>query len=418
MSQRETQGDLFRRALVQSTRALAGKEELEVTFGAEGPRMTQGRIVLPHPPRHLNTEEAARIRGAADALALRLAYHDDASHKAVSPPGANAREVFDAVEDQRVQAIGANALAGVGSNLEAALIDKYERKGFMRMADRASAPMADALAMMLRERLTGRAPPDVAKGVVNIWRAEIEAKAGAVLNKLAAAKDDQKQFAQISKQLIRALDMGDELGEQDAEDDESQESDDEPQPDSSDDGDQQQEEEMSSESQGAQQDDSDDDKGQAAKEIEQQLDENEESDADDEAARPMRPQSRNNGDAAGAEAVEWIHAQDAPIARDQSGSSTLPLVAFEGGWGDWILGAGAMTSAVSERAHRYDADKAQIVLLIFPSLGPGLVDDARAFERFEASQHHLAHAQRSSLLSPAAPDSLSRWLARASRSSP
>ena len=92
MSQRETQGDLFRRALVQSTRALAGKEELEVTFGAEGPRMTQGRIVLPHPPRHLNTEEAARIRGAADGLALRLAYHDDAQHKAVSPPGANARE--------------------------------------------------------------------------------------------------------------------------------------------------------------------------------------------------------------------------------------------------------------------------------------------------------------------------------------
>ncbi|HVY04053.1 MAG TPA: cobaltochelatase subunit CobT [Caulobacterales bacterium] len=316
MSHRESQSDLFRRALVQSTRALAGQEELEVSFGAEGPRLTQGRIVLPHPPRHLNTEEAARIRGAADNLALRLAYHDDAAHKAVSPPGANARELFDAVEEQRVQAIGANALAGVGANLEAALIDKYERKGFMRMADRASAPMADALALLLRERLTGRAPPDVAKGVVNIWRAEIEAKAGPVLNKLAAARDDQKQFAQLSKQLIRALDMGDELGEQDAEEDDSQESDDEPQPDSSDDGDQENEEESSAEAQGAQQDDGEDREGQAAQEIEQEINPDEQSDADDEAARPVRQQPRGGDGASGAYKV-FTRAHDEIVPAEQ-----------------------------------------------------------------------------------------------------
>nr|HRK63706.1 cobaltochelatase subunit CobT [Terricaulis sp.] len=75
MSAKETPTELFKRSLAQTTRALAGAdEELEVAFGAEGPRLSPGRIVLPHPPRTLSDTDAERIRGQADALALRLAH--------------------------------------------------------------------------------------------------------------------------------------------------------------------------------------------------------------------------------------------------------------------------------------------------------------------------------------------------------
>src|SRR5258706_5020882 len=52
------------------------------------------------------------------------------------------------------------------------------------------------------------------------------------------------------------------------------------------------------------------------------------------------------------DSVEWLHAAGAPVARDQSGSSTVPMIAVEGAWGDYVIGAGVMTSAVSERALR------------------------------------------------------------------
>src|SRR5260221_8537706 len=52
------------------------------------------------------------------------------------------------------------------------------------------------------------------------------------------------------------------------------------------------------------------------------------------------------------DSIEWLHVAGSPVARDQSGSSAMPMIAAEGGWGDWVIGAGAMTSAVAERALR------------------------------------------------------------------
>ncbi|MCC6788516.1 MAG: cobaltochelatase subunit CobT, partial [Hyphomonadaceae bacterium] len=182
MSAKESPAELFKRSLAQTTRALAGaEEELEVTFGAEGPRLSPGKIVLPHPPRVISDPEAERIRGQADGLALRLAHHDEREHARLRPQGAEARAVFDAVEDMRVQALGANALKGVSNNLTAALSDSLERRGAARMQDRTLAPLADAVALMVRERLTGLAPPANATALVDAWRADIEKSAGADL---------------------------------------------------------------------------------------------------------------------------------------------------------------------------------------------------------------------------------------------
>ena len=125
MAAKETPAELFKRALAQSTRALAGaEEELEVTFGAEGPRLAPGKIVLPHPPRVISDTGSRALRGQADALALRLAHHDERAHARMRPQGAEARAVFDAVEEMRVQALGANAMKGVANNLTAALTDQ------------------------------------------------------------------------------------------------------------------------------------------------------------------------------------------------------------------------------------------------------------------------------------------------------
>jgi cobaltochelatase CobT len=317
VTHKETPTELFKRALVQSTRALAGVEELEVSFGAEGPRQAPGRIVLPHPPRHLTTEEAARLRGAADGMALKLAHHDAEAHASQRPPGSHAREMYDAAEEMRCQALGANALKGVSDNLTAALVDKYERKGFSRMEDRTSAPLADALAMMVRERLTGQAPPDVAKGVTNIWRAEIEAKAGGTLNKLAANVTDQRVFARLSRDLIRDLDLGDELGEEDAQEDRDSEAPEQPpQPDSSQDGEQDSEQSAQTEMQAAESD-SEDSEAQAEIDADQEENPSEESDEGEDGDRPIRPNFRPEPDDPNAQYKVFSRAHDEIVQAEQ-----------------------------------------------------------------------------------------------------
>ncbi|MEZ5994481.1 MAG: cobaltochelatase subunit CobT, partial [Hyphomonadaceae bacterium] len=223
MSARETPTELFKRSLSQATRALAGaEEELEVTFGAEGPRLSPGKIVLPHPPRVITESEAERIRGQADGLALRLAHHDEREHARLRPASADARVVFDAVEEMRVQALGANAMKGVAGNLTAALTDALERRGAARVKDRASAPLADAVALIVRERLTGLAPPANAKGLVDAWRGEIERSAGADLDRLTAAAGSQHDFAMVMRDVLTDLGIGDDLTAQEADDEQTE----------------------------------------------------------------------------------------------------------------------------------------------------------------------------------------------------
>ena len=110
--------DRFRTVLAGAARAIARDPDAEVMFasdGAEGSGKV-ARVVSPGPS--LDTRLVAEARGAADALALRLRFHDSALHAARSPHvEGDARLVFDALETARVEALGAKAMAGVRSNL-------------------------------------------------------------------------------------------------------------------------------------------------------------------------------------------------------------------------------------------------------------------------------------------------------------
>ena len=149
----------FKRALAHAARSLAEQPDLEVVFSSDGPSLEGHRAVLPNPPRDLPPAEAARIRGLADQMALRLAHHDAAAHARLRPYNSAGAELFEAVEQARVEAIGSNALGGVRQNLNALLVSQLEKKGLTRAADRTSVPLAEALALLVREREGARWTP-------------------------------------------------------------------------------------------------------------------------------------------------------------------------------------------------------------------------------------------------------------------
>jgi cobaltochelatase CobT len=214
---KEAPNEPFKRAVTGCLRAIARQPELEVTFAAERPGMAGGKARLPEPPRKLTAADAAIVRGHADALALRLACHDNAVHRRLMPGGAQARAVFEAVEQARVEAIGARRMQGVANNLTAMLEDKFHRGKFGEVTDRADAPIEEALAMLVRERLTGEAPPPAARRIVELWRSFIEGRAGRDLDQLEDMIDDQRKFGRAVHDLLDSLDMGDERSDEDDE---------------------------------------------------------------------------------------------------------------------------------------------------------------------------------------------------------
>ena len=189
-------------------RAIARQPELDVSFAAERPGLVGGKARLPEPPRKLTRQDAAIVRGHADAAALKLACHDPAVHRRLIPGGQQARAVFEAVEQARVEAIGSKRMIGVKSNLSAMLDDKFHRGKFDEITDRADAPIEDAVSLMVRERLTGEAPPPAARKLVDLWRPFIEERAGRGLDGLNGLVEDQRKFGDAVHDLLESLDMG------------------------------------------------------------------------------------------------------------------------------------------------------------------------------------------------------------------
>jgi cobaltochelatase CobT len=205
---KESPTEPFKRAVTGCLRAIARKPDLEVSFAAERPGVVGGKARLPEPPRKLTRQEAAIVRGHADAIALKLACHDPGVHRKLVPGGQQARAVFDAIEQARVEAIGARRMAGVATNLSAMIDDRFHRGKFDEVSDRADAPIEEALAMMVRERLTGMTPPPAAKRVVELWRPLIEDRAGRSLDKLERLIENQARFGDAIHDLLDNLDMG------------------------------------------------------------------------------------------------------------------------------------------------------------------------------------------------------------------
>jgi cobaltochelatase CobT len=205
---KESPAEPFKRAVTGCLRAIARKSDLDVSFAAERPGLVGGKVRLPEPARKLTREDAAIVRGNADSIALKLACHDAAVHRRLLPGGQQARAVFDAVEQARVEAIGARRMLGVKNNLAAMIDDRFHRGKFDEVTDRADAPIEEAIAMMVRERLTGQPPPPAAKKLVDLWRPFIEDRAGRGLDKLERLVENQRKFGDAVHDLLEQLDMG------------------------------------------------------------------------------------------------------------------------------------------------------------------------------------------------------------------
>src|SRR6202789_2639478 len=204
---KEAPTEPFKRAVSVCLRAISGKNDLEVSFAAERPGLAGGKARLPEPPRRLNEREAAIVRGHADSIALRLACHDPAVHRRLAPRGQQARAVVEAGEQARVQAVRRRRMGGVAKNLAAMLDDRFHRGKFDDISERADAPIEDALAMMVRERLTGETPPAAARKLVDLWRPLIEERAGRDLDRLERVLTDQRRFGGVVPHPLRCLDI-------------------------------------------------------------------------------------------------------------------------------------------------------------------------------------------------------------------
>jgi cobaltochelatase CobT len=199
--------ETFRQVLAGTARAIAQEPELELGFTSDAPTAQGKSVKVPLPGRTLPEREVAEARGYADAAALKLRHHIAALHARGTPLDETARAVFNAAEQARVEALGARAMAGVRANLARATESRMRTDPIGRARDASEVPLSTAVALMIRERLTGELPPEAAQGGLELVSAWIEEKAGADLDALGLAIDDQGAFAALATKVLQDLEL-------------------------------------------------------------------------------------------------------------------------------------------------------------------------------------------------------------------
>jgi cobaltochelatase CobT len=199
--------DAFKSVLTGTARALAHEPEVELAFTADAPSQVGKNFRVPMPGRSLSLEQVSEARGFADAMALRLRHHSAAVHSLHRPADPVAGAVFDAVESARVEALGARAMAGVRANLNYATEMRMRSDPITRAQAADEVPLSSAIGLLVRERLTGDAPPASVRGGLDMVRGWIEEKGGEDIDALGLALDDQAAFAMLAQKLLVDLEL-------------------------------------------------------------------------------------------------------------------------------------------------------------------------------------------------------------------
>ncbi len=209
--------DLIKRVTEATLKAVSARDDVSVSFApgahglAIGPEGGQAR--LPAPSRQFDGEDLNVLRGEADAAALRLRYHDETLYRQQVPQEAGSASLFDAAEQARVEALGARQLAGVAKNLHEFHDADCRDKGYHQASDREMSQMTDAVALLLREKLSGTPVPASGKPLADLWRGWVDEKIGKQMSTLQRQIHDQEAFGDSLKDILDLLDLSPETSE-------------------------------------------------------------------------------------------------------------------------------------------------------------------------------------------------------------
>ncbi|WP_435138122.1 cobaltochelatase subunit CobT [Pseudopelagicola sp. nBUS_19] len=220
--------DPFKKALAEATKVMANDPELSVTYTVDPAGLSGESMRLPQVSRRMSRDEVLLARGTADALALQRKYHDDGTHARYAPQSGIARELYEAMETARCEAMGARDMPGTASNIDVKISHEANGRGYGDITSTDEAPLPVAAGYLIRQLATGRDLPPAAANIMELWRGFIEQNSGAHLDKLQDMVSDQRGFAKFARQIIEDLGYGDQLGEDPDElDDEQQDESDE-----------------------------------------------------------------------------------------------------------------------------------------------------------------------------------------------
>ncbi|MBS0317182.1 MAG: cobalt chelatase, partial [Proteobacteria bacterium] len=182
-------------------RALAGEADLHF----RGRRLYRAGHPLPAFAPHLHPsleeDDFTSFRGAADGIALRLAYSDRRLHDSLAPDDPIERLIFDLLEQLRVESLAQDAMPGLRRNLRHRFRQWSEAFVQSGLTESARGILLFSLAQAVRTRLSGEAMPERTADMVETTSVMLIGHIAHDLAALRRTRTDQRAFARHARAI-------------------------------------------------------------------------------------------------------------------------------------------------------------------------------------------------------------------------
>ncbi len=199
----------IKEAVSSASRAISENPEIEINFGGMGSS-------LPNPPSSYG--ELASFRGKADSLACIDKFRDKTIRVDAGTQRLNS--LMQDMENVRVEALGSKKYPGIASNINAKFEEKFSLYESFEEKD-------DVLELALEGWLRKLFLPDISSQkpskLLKDWEKEFEEKGSLFKKELIDSLEDQVKFAEVSRTLLKALEIEEiePMSEEDQQEDDS-----------------------------------------------------------------------------------------------------------------------------------------------------------------------------------------------------
>ena len=213
MNKKQFSSEPVKKALSETTRAISKKSDLTINFENELTKNDQNTIQLSRISYDNSGKDIIYARGEADSKALYIRYHDESIDQKYAPKGDIALNLFNEMEKARCEAIGGSIYPGAAKNIENK-IEKESKKFFEKSEPNQKFPLQDSLRLLIKKKtLHYKLSKNSQKGL-DMWEDFILNESKSNFSKILSSIDNQEEFAKLSRNIIKDLGYGDQLGEE------------------------------------------------------------------------------------------------------------------------------------------------------------------------------------------------------------
>ena len=212
MNKNKSSTETVKKALSETTRAISKKSDLNVNFESETNKHDQTNVQLSRISNKKTKNEILNARGESDAQALFIRYHDNKIDQKYAPQGDIALNLFNEMEQARCEAIGGIIYPGAAKNIENN-VEKKSKKFFENSEPNKKFPLQDSLTLLIKKKASDLKLSENSEKGLKMWEDFILNESKSNFTKIIESIANQEEFAKLSRNIIKDLGYGDQLGD-------------------------------------------------------------------------------------------------------------------------------------------------------------------------------------------------------------